>query len=248
MKKSRLGKFLMLGVAIILVLTSFAPAVTSDIQNEKEKTIKINVFDTTTEDLTKHYVSEEEAKEIIALIEGEISQESFAREINGKLEVLNNIGIISPETRNYLANSIDEQQKRIYKNHLISENGLFFDVLNVFNGIFFGLKGEKEYTLLELNIYQFPFFNTNITAQFSFLSKFAGSGCVYTLGTLGFKYIYDFNLIQYEFPHFSNITGSVIGFTGILLELDVGDTIGEKYEGTYIIGIGMDIATIWSIQ
>ena len=46
MKKSRLGKFLMLGVAIILVLTSFAPAVTSDIQNEKEKTIKINIGNT----------------------------------------------------------------------------------------------------------------------------------------------------------------------------------------------------------
>lgn len=249
MKNSSLGKMLMLGTISILLLTSFVPAVNSSIQkqdNEKERVIRINVLDSTSECLTECYVSEEDARKIIALMEEEISQESFAKQIEERLNVLNDCGIISSETANNLANKFKAQQKFLDKNRLLPNFDPLFDLFNFFNGVFFGLKGERTFNDLDLPIYKFPFFNSNITALFSIYSKFIGRGCIFTLGTLGFKYIYEFDMDKYEFPHFPEISGSIIGFTGIFLKMDIGDTFGEEYEGTYFIGIGMNIASAWN--
>jgi len=248
MKNSNLGKILMTGIISVLLLTSFVSAVSSSIQKnyEKERIIRINVLDSSSGYLTELYVSEGDARKIIALMEGEISQESFTKQIEEKLKVLSDIGMVSSETANSLINKFKSQQKYFNKNRLQPGINPIFDVFNFLNGVFFGLKGVKEFSLLELNMYQFPFFDSNITAQFSFLSKFKGSGCIFTLGTLGFKYIYEFDQEKYEFPHFPEIGGSVIGFTGVLLEMEIGDALGEEYEGAYIIGVGMNIASIWN--
>jgi len=248
MKNNSSGKILMLGIVSIFVLASFVPVVSSSIQKQEEKgkTIIINVLDSGSRYLTEHYVSEGNARKIIALMEEEISQESFTKQIEERLNVLNDIGIISSETANNLANKFKTQQKFLDKNRLIPTRESFFDVFNLFSGVFFGLKGTKDYTFLELNIYEFPFFNSTILAQFSVLSKFTGSGCIFTLGTLGFRYIYEFDQAKYEFPHLPDIGGSVIGFTGVLLEFEVGDALGEEYEGSYVVGIGMNIASIWN--
>ncbi|MBS3778485.1 MAG: hypothetical protein KGY50_04245, partial [Candidatus Thermoplasmatota archaeon] len=62
----------------------------------------------------------------------------------------------------------------------------------------------------------------------------------------GFRYIYDYNRDEYQFPYFSPVNGWFIGYTGILLEAEVSDEFGETYEGTYIIGIGMNVITLWN--
>jgi len=238
----------MLGIVSIFVLASFVPVVSSSIQKqeEKEKTIIINVLDSDSRHLTKRYVSEGDARKIIALMEEEISQESFTKQIEERLNVLNDIGIISSETANNLANKFKTQQKFLDKNRLIPTREPFFDLFNLFNGIFFGLKGERTFKDLDLPVYKFPFFNSNITALFSIYSKFIGSGCIFTLGALGFKYLYEFDMDKYEFPHLSEISGSIIGFTGIFLKLNIGDDLGEEYKGTYFIGIGMTVASTWN--
>ena len=69
-------------------------------------TIRCNVYDTTSGCLTKHQVSEEEIQKIIDLIQDEISQESFIEQIEEKLNVLNDIGIIDPETASELSTKI----------------------------------------------------------------------------------------------------------------------------------------------
>ena len=238
----------MLGIVSIFVLASFVPVVSSSVQKqeEKEKTIIVNVLDSSSECLTEYYVSEGDARKIIALMEEEISQESFTKQIEEKLNVLNDIGIISSETANYLADKFKKQQKFINKDRLLPDIDPLFDLFNFFNGVFFGLKGERTFNSLDLPVYKFPFFNSNITALFSIFSKFIGRGCILTLGTLGFKYIYEFDMDKYEFPHFPEISGSIIGFTGIFLKLSIDESIEEEYEGTYFIGIGMNIASAWN--
>jgi hypothetical protein len=124
--------------------------------------------------------------------------------------------------------------------------GLFFDLLNIFNGFGFGIKGEQTKSILDLPIARFPFLNTNITALFTGFSSFEGNGFIFTLGTNGFRYLYNYDRNDYEFPYFAPVNGWFIGYTGILLEANVSDLFGETYEGTYIIGIGMDVMTMWN--
>ena len=238
----------MLGIVFIFVFASFVPAVNSSIQKQKEneKTISIKIFDSGSSRLNEYYVCEGDARRIIALIEKEISQESFTEQIEEKLNVLNDIGIISSETANNLANKFNKQQKLLDKDCLLPGITPLFNLFNLFNGLFFGLKGERTFNSLDLPVYKFPFFNSNITALFSIYSKFIGRGCIFTLGTLGFKYIYEFDMDKYEFPHFPEISGSIIGFTGIFLKLSIDESIEEEYEGTYFIGIGMNIASAWN--
>jgi len=248
MKNNNSGKILILGIVFIFALAGFVPIVSSSIQKqeEKEKTIIINVLDSGSMHLKKCYVSEEDAGKIIALMEEEISQESFTKQIEERLNFLSDIDIISSETANNLANKFKIQQKFLNEDRLLHDINPLFGLFNFFNGVFFGLKGERPVNNLDLPVYKFPFFNSNITALFSIYSKFIGRGCIFTLGTLGFKYIYEFDMDKYEFPHFPEISGSIIGFTGIFLKMNIGDTIGEEYEGTYFIGIGMNIASAWN--
>lgn len=124
--------------------------------------------------------------------------------------------------------------------------GLFFDLLNVFNGFGFAMKGEKTRSVLNLPVARFPFLNNNITALFTGFNSFEGNGFIFTLGTNGFRYLYDYDKGQYEFPHFPHINGWFIGYTGILLEATVSEIFGDTYEGTYVIGIGMNVITLWN--
>jgi len=248
MKNNISGKILMLGIVSIFVLASFVPVLSSSIQKqeEKEKTIIINVLDSGSSYLTEYHISELEARKIIAMMGEKISQESFTEQIEERLNVLKDIGIISSETANNLSNKFKTERKLLNECRLLPGINPLFGMFNFFNGVFFGLKGERTFNKLDLPVYKFPFFNSNITALFSIYSKFIGKGCIFTLGVLGFKYIYEFDMDKYEFPHFSEISGSIIGFTGILLKIDIDDTIGEEYEGTYFIGIGMTITSAWN--
>ena len=135
MKNNSSGKILMLGIVSIFILASFIPVVNSSIQKqeEKEKTIIVNVLDSGSDSLTEYYVSEGDARKIIALMEEEISQESFSKQIEEKLNVLNYIGIISSETANNLANKFKTQQKFINKNRLLPDIDPLFDLFNFFN-------------------------------------------------------------------------------------------------------------------
>jgi len=128
----------------------------------------------------------------------------------------------------------------------VLSKGLFFDLLNVFNGFGFAIKGEKTRSFLDLPVARFPFLNTNITALFSGFNSFEGDGFIFTLGTNGFRYIYNYDKDVYDFPYFSSINGFFIGYTGVILEATVSDIFGETYAGTYIIGIGMNVITLWN--
>lgn len=132
------------------------------------------------------------------------------------------------------------------KHFNLNSEGLFFDLLNVFNGFGFAMKGEKTRSFLDLTVAQFPFLNTNITALFSLFNSFDGNGFIFTLGTNGFRYIYNYDRNTYDFPYFGPVSGWFIGYTGIILEATVSDVIGEKYGGTYVIGIGMNVITLWN--
>ena len=146
-----------------------------------------------------------------------------------------------------MKNNLQTKQNKISTND-IQPQGALFDVVNLFNGLFFALKGEKTASFLDLPVYQFPFFNDNITALFSGFSKYSGNGFIFTLGTLGFQYEYEYDPDAYDFPYFPQVSGSIIGFTGVLLEAEVGDSFGPQYEGFYSIGIGMNIFTLWNLQ
>ncbi|MBS3749609.1 MAG: hypothetical protein KGY67_07945 [Candidatus Thermoplasmatota archaeon] len=151
---------------------------------------------------------------------------------------------------------INEQEKKIIQQVTtstrsnskfnVNSKGLFFDLLNVFNGFGFAIKGEKTRSFLDLTVAQFPFLNTNITALFSGFNSFDGNGFIFTLGTNGFRYIYDYDRDTYDFPYFGPVDGWFIGYTGIILEATVSDEIGEKYEGTYVFGVGMNVITLWN--
>ncbi|MDG6218003.1 MAG: hypothetical protein QCI00_00990 [Candidatus Thermoplasmatota archaeon] len=154
-------------------------------------------------------------------------------------------------------NLISEEEKELLQQQLkltflpqsvsgIEPKGIFFDLLNVFNGFGFAIKGEKIRSFLELPIMQFPFLNNTITALFSGFNSFEGNGFVFTLGTNGFRFIYNYDRDDFAFPYFSSVKGWFIGYTGILLEITISDTFGEEYEGNYIIGIGMNVVTLWS--
>ena len=128
----------------------------------------------------------------------------------------------------------------------VESKGIIFDLLNIFNGFGFAIKGEKIRSFINLPILQFPFLNTNLTALFTGFNSFEGNGFIFTLGANGFRYIYTYDKDAYDFPYFSPVKGWFIGYTGILLEAAVSDAVGEEYEGTYIIGFGMNVMTLWN--
>lgn len=155
------------------------------------------------------------------------------------------------------SNLISEEEKELLQQQLkltflpqsfpgIEPKGIFFDLFNVFNGFGFAIKGEKIRSFLDLPIMHFPFLNNTITALFSGFSSFEGNGFVFSLGTNGFRFIYNYDRADFAFPHFSSVKGWFIGYTGILLETTIPDTFGEEYEGNYIIGIGMNVITLWT--
>ena len=253
-KKDVLNKALAVGVMIVFLTTVFLPVGNSVVQKSSKSTfkngamdynIKIRMLDCTRGNVivSEKTVSLEKWKEILSILEESngLDERNFYQKMVDKIEMLRENDIISAETTSTLKRFFLAKQVSVEK--LQHGTTRFFDVLNVFNGIFFGLRGVKEFSILELPVFVFPFFDGNITAQFSVLGKFSGNGSVFTLGTLGFRYIYDFNMSKYDFPYFPTIRGTVIGFSGILAE--VKSFIGEG-EGPFVFGVGMTIFTMWN--
>ena len=249
MKNNSINKVLLSVIIFVLIFSSFCSIDNSEnlYENHETEKVKINVYDGIGGYNSEYYISIDDTLKIIGMITDEMSENSFSVKINERFNILNNIGIVNSETIDHLSDYFEYQENQRY-NNLIYRPTPIFDVFNFFNGVFFGIKGEKTYTFGEMNMYRFPFFDSNATAQFSFLSRFSGNGCIFTIGVLGFKYLYDFNTTKYAFPHFPNVSGSAIGFTGVLLEIDVEESIGEEFEGHYILGFGMTVISNWNRQ
>ena len=234
-----------------MLLTILLPTftVTSDIaqKTQTEETIPITIIDMFSNTRSEHVLSKEIFLELFEPPETPTTKGDIQIVYEQKLDILEDNNILSVKTEAFLKNNL----KRLIDTseiNSIQPQGALFDVVNLFNGVLFALKGEKTSSFFDLPVYQFPFFNDNITALFSGFSRYTGNGFIFTLGALGFQYAYDYNSDAYEFPYFPPVSGSIIGFTGVLLEADVGDAFGPQYEGFYSIGIGMNIFTLWNLE
>lgn len=231
----------------ILLISPTVLSVTENAIPTKEADIgSVKVYDSLTNDIEQHTIKNSELETILTIINEPIDPSSYEHQIQEKLSMLVSLNLISAESAKN-AFQCFEYQKTLSLNDIGSSQSqpILFDAMNLFNGIFFGLKGNLQNTVMYLPVFQFPFFDDNITALFIGYSKAVGSGSVFTLGTLGFKYIYDFDKDAYDFPYFSPVTGNLIGFTGIIIEVSVGNLLPE-YQGNYLIGVGMSIFTLWN--
>ena len=214
---------------------------------QKTDEIKIKVLDNTNGSLENNEkaLSTEAAKNLILeLMKNDITPSNFNQEMREKLILLRDNGLILPETADKISNNFNKLPKMFFRASPLSKQGIFFDVSNIFSGTFFGLKGVKDFTYLDLTLYDFPFFSGNINAGFYGWSRFTGNGTVFSAGFLGFKYLYDFNETKYDFPYFPGIRGSIFGYSGLLVYMDSLNISGVE-EGPFIIGIGMSFVTLW---
>ena len=240
-KKSKIG----LGAIIlsVMILCSSFQGLATPSQNQKEM-LNVTIYNFEDESVRNQQIELEKFMSIFDPIENN-QQLDFFTIMQSKIDILHENGLISDEELEFL-----EIELRSYSIQQslpgIASKGLFFDLLNIFNGFGFAIKGEKTRSFLRLPVASFPFINSNITALFTGFNAFDGDGFIFTLGTNGFRYIYKYDRDLYDFPYFSSVKGWFIGYTGILLETSVSDAFGEEYEGTYIIGIGMNVLTLWS--
>jgi len=214
---------------------SLIPVVSSNVQKTDE--IKIKVLDNTNGSLEKNEIaiSNEAAKNLILeLMKSDITPSNFKQKIGEKLTLLKENGLISADTAHRISNNFNKIPKKFFRTSPLSKQGIIFDVFNIFSGTFFGMDGVKDFTWLNLTQFTFPFSIGTINAGFYGWNKYTGNGSVFTIGFLGFKYLYDYNETRYAFPYFPGIRGSTIGFTGLLIYLD-----------TIIIGLGTSVATVW---
>lgn len=235
-------------IATLMILTILLSNITV-ISHPIEQTKTEELITITITDMLSQTQSTKELSKatFFELFNQDDTNENIMMRYQQKLNILLNNNILSPETKTYLKNNLQTIQNKISTND-IQPQGVLFDVVNLFNGVLFALKGEKTSSFLELPVYQFPFFKNNITALFSGFSKYSGNGFIFTLGTLGFQHTYDYDPDAYDFPYFPPVSGSIVGFTGVLLEANVGDSFGPQYEGFYTIGIGMNIFTLWNLK
>lgn len=234
-----------LGAIIVFVMILFSSFQTVAIASkEKEEMVEISIYNYETDAIRTQNI---EFDKFITIFEPMNAEEmnSYQNAMQLKIQQIIDLGLMTETEREYLNQQI--QSLSLYNSISdVQPTGLFFDLLNIFNGFGFALKGEKTRSFLDLPIMKFPFLNTNITALFSGFNAFEGNGFIFTLGTNGFRYIYDYDRDEYMFPYFSPVKGWFIGYTGFLLEASVSDIFGEEYEGTYIVGIGMNVMTLWN--
>ncbi len=224
---------------------SLIPIASSNEQKTNE--IKIKVLDNTNGFLEKNEItlSNEAAKNLILeLMKNDITPSNFKQEMRKKLSLLRDNGLIVTDTADQISNNFNKIPKIFFRTSPFSKQGIFFDAANIFSGTFFGIKGVKDFTVLDLTMYDFPFFSGNINAGFYGWNRFTGNGTVFSVGFLGFRYMYDYNNTKYDFPYFPEIRGSVFGYTGLLIYLE-SLNISDVEEGPFIIGIGMSFMTIW---
>jgi hypothetical protein len=237
---------ILLGASTITVATPNDPQQIQPCDNE---TIKITIYDSTSRKITKteHLISSEQAQKIIeTFLETKVTCDSFYQQIQEKLKILQDSKLISAKTANTLSKTITARQHLLQRRNILSRAtpAALFDVPNFVNLVIFGLKGVKEKTFLELSPITLPFLNGTLSAQFTVASRFKGNGSVFSLGLFGFRYSYGQNQTRYpDFPHFPCITGGVIGFTGLLIDVESKQ---PGYPGHYVMGVGMSFITIWN--
>jgi hypothetical protein len=248
MKEKKWKKYLACFVlAVFLIIPMFSPLSAEHI-NEKTSSIgSVTVYNTISGEMKKKAIDVNDFDKLMQILNDPMHKQTYNNQLQEKLETLVSMGLISDKTADDAYYCFINQNLPCNINSKpMSSKPIFFDAMNLFNGIFFGVKGKMQNTLMYLPVFQFPFFDDNITALFIGYTKMMGAGSVFTLGTLGFKYIYDFDQTSYEFPYFSPVTGNLIGFTGILIEVNIGGLLPEQFQGSYIIGVGMSIFTLWN--
>lgn len=232
--------------ALFVIITLVALPIQNGamIQQQTNQTpqLQIKIFNTYDQTIRTQTIDFNEFISLFEPIQNKDLQQPYNQLLLNRLQEK---GLITVQEKEIINHQLNMQKISGTFNNPIS-TGIFFDLLNVFNGFGFAMKGEKTRSFLNLPVARFPFLNNNITALFTGFNSFEGNGFIFTLGTNGFRYLYDYDRDQYEFPHFPSIKGWFIGYTGILLEATVSEIFGENYEGTYIIGIGMNVVTIWS--
>jgi hypothetical protein len=232
--------------ALFVIITLVALPIQNGamIQQQTNQTpqIQIKIFNTYDQTIRTKTIDFNEFISLFEPIQNKDLQQPYNQLLLNRLQEK---GLITVQEQEIINHQLNMQTISGTLNNPIT-TGIFFDLLNVFNGFGFAMKGEKTRSFLDLPVARFPFLNNNITALFTGFNSFEGNGFIFTLGTNGFRYLYDYDRDQYEFPHFPPINGWFIGYTGILLEATVSEIFGENYEGTYIIGIGMNVITLWN--
>jgi len=231
MKKTNY-KIISYAVTIILIISTTIISVASEKNEIENDKIKIIIIDTLDNKITEKFVTKDIYNNIFN--DNVFSSSEY---IKNKLFSLNEMKIISNEKFINLNNQIFKQE---YKNKL-NFIPLNYDVLNIFNGIIFRLEGEKITSIFDMNVFNLPLLNTNITALFSGYSEFHGNGFIFSIGFLGIQNIFKYSIINQ--PHFSEINGSIVGFTGLLI---ISKGIQTQNNDDKILGIGMDILTYWN--
>ena len=245
MIKNILQKKLLTTCLITIFTINLLPLTSATAQHTDEITLQI--LNNTHGSLEKNKItlSPKAANTLIQeLLKNELTPSNYKQEISKKLILLQDTGLISPETVNTITHNLNTAPTLNAHPHPLSKQGIFFDISNIFSGTFFGIQGIKDRTFLDLTLYDFPFFTGNINAGFYSMSRFTGNGTVFTAGFLGFKYLYDYNETKYEFPYFPEIRGFVFGYSGLCVYIDSFNYSGTQ-QGPFIIGIGMSIMTLW---
>ncbi|MCJ2512863.1 MAG: hypothetical protein LN408_00250 [Candidatus Thermoplasmatota archaeon] len=233
------NKLIAYGIVLTLILSTAIISVSSEGNDLKNnELVKIIILDTREGKISERYISYGNYEEIFE--ENNFPYElSFSDYIEGKINTLLRSNILSFDKSNELRNDLKLLTRK--DNNIRNILPLNYDVLNIFNGIFFKLKGEKISSIFDMNVFNFPILNTNITALFSGYSEFQGYGFIFSIGFLGVQNIFKYSLIGQ--PHFPEINGAMIGFVGILI---ISEGIETDNLDSDIIGIGMNVLTYWN--
>ena len=245
--KKNVKQILILIIVSSLLLVLSAPSVISYEQNDRNQLVKVKVWNIIDGEDTICYISFDEFQDLFEIMNEKIAAGSFSQQMLEKLDFLEDHGMISDGTVKKLSLQYRLTEERSNKFSRLTQADV--TAFNIFSGTFFGMKGEMEISFLNLEITRLPFFDGNITAGFLGYGKFTGNGSVFTIGFAGLKYIYDYDNIKYGFPYFPVISGSIIGFSGILIEVFVhGDNVPSDVEGHYLFGMGTSVFTYWKVQ
>jgi hypothetical protein len=245
MMKKIIQKKLVATCLIAIFTISLLPLAQANIQHTDDTTILI--LNNTHRSLEKNQItlSPETTNTLIQeLLKNQITPSNYKQEMRKKLILFRDAGLISSETADTITYKLNTIPTIFSHPNPLAKQGIFFDISNIFSGTFFGIQGVKDLTYLNLTLYDFPFFAGKINAGFYGMNRFTGNGTVFTVGFLGFKYLYDYNETKYKFPYFPEIRGTVLGYSGLFIYIDSFNYSGTQ-QGPFIIGIGMSIMTLW---
>lgn len=241
MKKTSINKIMIVG-AIIALLSSSIPLSTAtflDVQNQETQMVNIRVLNTLDNSISYHTITKDAYDQLYEPFQQpDMTPNQFNQNMKQTLSQITNMNLITAEQKELLENRIDQlQYKDSYNKRLPNIFG--FDAINLFNGIFFYMKGEKLSSILDLYVFNYQFLTTNMSALFTGYSEFQGHGFIVSLGALAFQSVISYSIA--DTPHFSEIHGAVIGFTGVIIETE--GTVTNP-EGS-VICAGLNVLTYW---